>query len=635
MKPTKKALAAGVSLTLAFGMAAPLPALATENDQEIERAAEENGDTQTLDAEAGSAVVSGESAAVESVTEDAVVPDGLPESSYNKADFYVEEGGVSAAPMRAMRAATIQPRTISADMLYFGAYEGGSYDATFGYGDGYHAMGYYQFDHRYGLQNFLLACYSYNPSKYSMFAQFGNVSSNQFKAEDAIRQNGAFTTLGTNLINAWKAAYAADPYEFARLQDDWAYTSYYLPAERYMASIGIDISDRSDAVKGLCWGMSNLFGTSGWKKFVGGVSDGYDWSGVYHYLSEGYQWPGAGLTDDMTDTEFVTTLCDYVVNNVAVFYKGQPQYHQGWQNRYVKEKAKCLEIINRTGDTHAKPVMPTPAPTPEPEGPSMPSNPDDGSNSNGSGSGDSGSNDSGSDDSGFGDVPGDSSSNGASGGGDNGGTEGGNGGAGADDPSNGDNANGGNGSNGGDSGFNSGDASNDGTDNGSNDSSAGGNDGSNNDNTAGDDNTASDGSNQTPPPSNGGLTGDDASNGDSSGDGTSNDAPSDDSGSTSNDQGGADGSDGASGTASGTNDVSAADQDNASKDSVTDGKTTVSGDGVKTASDQNSGADKANEKSLPTTNDGSAGIVAVLVGGFALAFGIASGTLRRILGRNL
>lgn len=159
--------------------------------------------------------------------------------------------------------------------------------------------------------------------------------------------------MGTSLNNAWKAAYAADSYEFSRLQDDWAYTSYYLPAERYLASRGIDISDRSDAVKGLCWGLSNLFGQSGWRKFVGGVSDGYDWNGVYHYLSEGYQWPGCGLSDDMTDREFVTTLCNYVVDNVAVFYKAQPQYHQGWQNRYKKEINQCLAIIDRTGDTHA------------------------------------------------------------------------------------------------------------------------------------------------------------------------------------------------------------------------------------------------------------------------------------------
>ena len=346
MKPTNSVLAAGVSLSLVLGS---VPAVAFANEPKDAAAELDASQSETSEASAGS--MAGDTL----LSDVAGQPDGLPESSYDKADFY--QGSYEAAVVStfALRSVGLQPREISGDMLYFGAFEGGTYDRTFSYGDGYHAMGYYQFDHRYGLKNFLLACYEYNPAKYAMFAQFANISDAQFKAENAIRSNGAFTALGTSLNNAWKAVYAADSYEFFRLQDDWAYTSYYLPAERYLASRGIDISDRSDAVKGLCWGLSNLFGQSGWRKFVGGVSDGYDWNGVYHYLGEGYQWPGCGLYDGMTDREFVTALCNYVVDNVAVFYKGQPQYHEGWQNRYKKELNQCLAIINRTGDTHAKP----------------------------------------------------------------------------------------------------------------------------------------------------------------------------------------------------------------------------------------------------------------------------------------
>ena len=343
MKPANSVLAVGVSLSLVLG-SVPAVAFADESKDAAEQDASQS---ETSQASAGS--LAGDAL----LSDEAGQPDGLPESSYDKADFYQGSYESAVVSTFALRSVGLQPREISGDMLYFGAFEGGTYDRTFSYGDGYHAMGYYQFDHRYGLKNFLLACYEYNPAKYAMFAQFANISDAQFKAENAIRSNGAFTALGTSLNNVWKAAYAADSYEFSRLQDDWAYTSYYLPAERYLASRGIDISDRSDAVKGLCWGLSNLFGQSGWRKFVGGVSDGYDWNGVYHYLSEGYQWPGCGLSDDMTDREFVTTLCNYVVDNVAVFYKAQPQYHQGWQNRYKKEINQCLAIIDRTGDTHA------------------------------------------------------------------------------------------------------------------------------------------------------------------------------------------------------------------------------------------------------------------------------------------
>ena len=340
MKQTKKALAAGVSLSLALGMA---PAAAF---------AESASDAASASQGQASSDATGSDAAATGLSAQAGAPDGLPESSYDKADFYSGTGTAATVSLFA-RSVSIEPRTISQDMLYFGAYEGGSYDCTFSSGDGYHALGYYQFDHRYGLRDFLLACYNYDPVKYAMFAQFANVSVADFTADDAIRSNGAFTALGNSLIEAWKAAYAADSYEFSRLQDDWAYTNYYLPAQEYLASRGIDISDRGDAVKGLCWSLTNLFGSTGWHKFVGGVADGYDWNGVYHYLSEGYEWPGCGLNDQMTDAEFVTTLCNYVVDNVAVFYKGQPQYHQGWQNRYKKELSQCLAIIERAGDTHA------------------------------------------------------------------------------------------------------------------------------------------------------------------------------------------------------------------------------------------------------------------------------------------
>ena len=347
MKTRNKAIATGMSVALALTMT---PVMAFADDAASRDA--DSSDVSVIEATSQNSV---DAAGMQ----DDASRDWIPEGGYDKAEFYSADEEDSLFSQRSARSAAVRPMTISKDMLYFGAYEGGTYDRTFSPGDNYHALGFYQFDHRYGLQDFLIACYNYNPSKYSMFKQFTTIPASQFKASDAIRKNGVFTSLGNDLSKAWVEASHADgssvavaDSEFARLQDGWAYESYYMPAERYLDSRGIDISDRNDAVKGLCWGISNLFGTTGWHKFVGGVSDGYDWNGVYHYPSERYEWPGAGLTDDMTDTQFVSVLCDYVVDNVAVFYKGQPQYHQGWQNRYKREKAQCLSIIRRTGDTH-------------------------------------------------------------------------------------------------------------------------------------------------------------------------------------------------------------------------------------------------------------------------------------------
>lgn len=312
---TPKALALGVSLSLACGM---LPAAAFAEETPADEGAEGSAD----------AAPSG----------DAAKPAG-----YDKADFYSD--GAGAALARSMAAplslSSFGPRTLSDNMKYFAQYESNqNYDQGLSWGDGYHAMGYYQFDNRYSLKGFLVACYNYDPVRYSMF---GWVANTDISGDLYDWNAGELTEVGKLLNDSWHTAYANNPTEFAGLQDSYAYENYYIPAENYLMSRGIDISNRSDSLKGLCWGLANLFGTSGWHKFVGGWSDGYV-DGTYY---DWYDYPGAGLTNDMTDEEFVTALCDYVVAHVGEFYQGQPQYHEGWENRYKAEKELCLALLDK------------------------------------------------------------------------------------------------------------------------------------------------------------------------------------------------------------------------------------------------------------------------------------------------
>ena len=240
---------------------------------------------------------------------------------------------------------TVSPRGISGEMLYFCTGESGqNYDQGLSWGDGYNAMGFYQFDRGADLGSFLQAVYNYNSTTYSCLSVIGSRYNWALSDEKAgpTRANGEFTQLGKDLNNVWHACYKANPTEFSQLQNGWAYDNYYVPAANYMRSRGIPIDDRCDSVKSLCWGLSNLFGTGGWRKFVGGWTNGYDWDGNWNSRKN---WPGAGLTASMSDEEFVSALCDYVVNNVSVFYKAQPQYWNGWQNRYRSEKAHYLKVI--------------------------------------------------------------------------------------------------------------------------------------------------------------------------------------------------------------------------------------------------------------------------------------------------
>lgn len=363
----RNVISSGVAIAMAATMAFPAVALAdtlngSEGDSAVSHSAGLEADVSVDEAAASSAG--------ELQTNYVAETTGV---QVNKEDYYSEEGSPEALMSlfsMGRSASGLRPVNLSGDVTYFGAYEGGSYAQTLSSGDGFHAVGYYQFDNRYGLLDFIRAVYAYDPSKYSMFEQFNYVADSTFKADNAMRQNGQFTALGVALNSSWKAAYAADAEEFSRLQDGWEYIKYIEPALDYLDSRGIDIYSRADAVQGLCASLCNLFGPSGWHKFVGGYSDGYDWNGFYNSWK---YWDGCGLNNDMTDAEFVSTLCDYVVENVGVFYKGQPQYHQGWQNRYKREKAQCLAMIAEHGDTHVKADEPT-----QPSEPSQPSEPGNG-----------------------------------------------------------------------------------------------------------------------------------------------------------------------------------------------------------------------------------------------------------------
>jgi len=164
-------------------------------------------------------------------------------------------------------------------------------------------------------------------------------------ASNPMYSNGQLTELGCIAQEAFQGAYNADPAEFSALQDSYAYNSYYAVTEAWLKSaLGIDISGRADCVKGMVWSITNMCGTYGCQDF--------------------FRW--ANLTNDMTDREFVTALSSSVVNNVGRKYSSQPQYHEGWKNRYKNELKDCLVYITEDEAAATPPVEPQPEPEPEP-----------------------------------------------------------------------------------------------------------------------------------------------------------------------------------------------------------------------------------------------------------------------------
>lgn len=236
---------------------------------------------------------------------------------------------------------------VTTEMKYFTKYEShGNYNQGFSYGDGYNALGYYQFDRRWSLIPFMKQVYNYSPEKYSMLKDAIDRGSEISNASNAMYENDQLTELGRIAQEAFQGAYNTDPAEFSALQDAYAYNSYYAVTEAWLKSgLGIDISGRADCVKGMVWSITNMCGTGGCRDF--------------------FRW--ANLSNDMTDREFVTALSNSVVNNVATKYSSQPQYHEGWKNRYKNELKDCLAYIAEDeAAAAATPVQPEPTPAPSP-----------------------------------------------------------------------------------------------------------------------------------------------------------------------------------------------------------------------------------------------------------------------------
>lgn len=252
---------------------------------------------------------------------------------------------------------------VAPEMKYFTKYEShGNYNQGFSYGDGYNALGYYQFDRRWSLIPFMKQVYNYDSAKYGMLKDAIDRGGEISNGSNPMYANGQLTELGRIAQEAFLGAYNTDPTEFSALQDAYAYNSYYAVTESWLKNaLGIDISGRADCVKGMVWSITNMCGTGGCQDF--------------------FRW--ANLSNDMTDREFVTALSNSVVDNVARKYSSQPQYHEGWKNRYKNELKDCLVYIAEdeaaAEETPSEPdpePKPAPAPAPHPnKAPAAPAGP--------------------------------------------------------------------------------------------------------------------------------------------------------------------------------------------------------------------------------------------------------------------
>lgn len=151
-------------------------------------------------------------------------------------------------PFQADAAIGLGIETVYDDEIWMGwtIFESGNVGYGQAGGDGGRAYGRYQFDYQYALPEFLTYVVSTDSEKYSMLSKYTRYGAGSDKLLS-----------GAGLGADWVKAYYADQEEFSRLQDEFAYDHYYLPAKQIMASHGIDLDEIGDpAVKGTVYSFS-------------------------------------------------------------------------------------------------------------------------------------------------------------------------------------------------------------------------------------------------------------------------------------------------------------------------------------------------------------------------------------------
>ena len=193
MKPRHIAIASGLALTLTFGAVQATTAAFAEPSASADADAAATGTFA-----AGSA-----GSAADDSAEQLPAP-----ADYDKADFYESAPAVSARSARSASSSSLSSVSVSSEMKYFTKYESRSnYRQGFSYGDGYNALGYYQFDRRYSLIPFLTQVYNANPTKYSMLKAVIDRGS-EVKGASSMYDSGSktLTELGQLVQSAWYAA---------------------------------------------------------------------------------------------------------------------------------------------------------------------------------------------------------------------------------------------------------------------------------------------------------------------------------------------------------------------------------------------------------------------------------------------
>ena len=181
-------------------------------------------------------------------------------------------------------------------ILFFTKFESGDDAYAQTGGDGGNACGKYQFDYRYSLASMIQYAYSQNPSLCQEFAAFQGYSD----GDGALQGN-------QSLYAAWKTIYNRNPSEFAKLQDEFAFTRYYMPVQNACPFL----ASRSDVIKGAAFSYAIQHGSE-------------------TAITDIIRINGASLSD----ADFINAIYNYRASKFGTY-----------ASRYESEKALALSLL--------------------------------------------------------------------------------------------------------------------------------------------------------------------------------------------------------------------------------------------------------------------------------------------------
>jgi peptidoglycan hydrolase-like protein with peptidoglycan-binding domain len=169
---------------------------------------------------------------------------------------------------------------------------------------------------------------------------------------------------------AWKATARRDPSGFLRAQHDYIQHSFYDPAaSKVKASTGLDVSQRSHALRDVLWSTAVQHGQGGANSIFKTALGGRD--------------PNTMSDKDIINAVYAERGRTNSAGQLVHFRSSSPEFQRGIANRFRNERQDALAMLAREGQGAPAPTAPgqgTPAPTapgkdPAPTAPTAPTTP--------------------------------------------------------------------------------------------------------------------------------------------------------------------------------------------------------------------------------------------------------------------